>query len=374
MAEIRALRDEDIPQVARLQESAFLGRAVPSSTGLEAYLRLVFLRNPWQDLGLPSLVRVADDGRIVGFLGVIARPMRFRGRAIRVAICHRFAALPDAKDRMGGLHLLRALLSGDQDLSLTDCANLDARAVWQSLRGETCLARSLTWVRPLRPAAYAGRLARQHTRRRWLGAGLAAASRPLDWALARGSRAFARIPASALREEAIDESALLAEIESLSSPRSLRPVYDRASLRWLLEVLGENRHRGRFRAVSLRDPAGAAAGFVLDYGNPGGVDEVLELAAHPRRAEAVCDHVLWRAQEDGAVAVRGRLEPALLEPLARRRVVWSLPDGNWTLLCARDPEIAGALQRGDAWFGALEGELWLRSPHDDLRPAAAHRP
>ncbi len=366
MPEIRALRDEDVPEVAVLQEKAFRGRDGPGSPGLHAYLRQVFLENPWRELGPSSLVRVSDEGRITGFLGVIPRPMLFRGEPIVVAVCNRLAALPDARDRMGGLLLLRACLAGAQDLSVTDGANLEARRVWQSLRGETCLARSLTWTRPLRPVAYARHLALRHTRQRWLSASLRLAARPLDAWLARRARPFGRVEKPALEEEELSEAVLLENLGAMLGQRALQPVYDARSLGWLVRFLRDNHDRGSFRSIALRDATAKLAGWYLYYRNPGGVNEVLQLAALPRHAAAVCDHVLWRAHADGAVAASGRLEPALLEPLVRARPLWSLPEGSVTLFHAKDPELASALQRGDAWFTALEGELWLRSPLDEL--------
>jgi hypothetical protein len=96
------------------------------------------------------------------------------------------------------------------------------------------------------------------------------------------------------------------------------------------------------------------------------MNEVLQVEARACHATAVVDHLLWRCQEDEAVAVFGRLEKNLFEALTRRHVRWSMPNGSWTLVHSRDAAIAGALHSGDAWLTALDGERWLRSPLDEL--------
>src|SRR5206468_12935959 len=52
------------------------------------------------------------------------------------------------------LQLVKAALSGPQDLFLADGANDQARRVWQTIGGTVPLLYNLHWTRPLRPARY----------------------------------------------------------------------------------------------------------------------------------------------------------------------------------------------------------------------------
>src|SRR5580765_268047 len=100
----RCLRIPDMVQTRPFEE-----RDLSEVTALFPGFREMFLGNPLADASLPSWV-ARDDGRIVGVVGVMPRPMRYRSKAVRAAVLtHRGSA---AKE------LLHAALSGPQDLAL----------------------------------------------------------------------------------------------------------------------------------------------------------------------------------------------------------------------------------------------------------------
>jgi hypothetical protein len=72
----------------------------------------------------------------------------------------------------------------------------------------------------------------------------------------------------------------------------------------------------------------------------------------------VLGHLFHHAWRRGAAGIAGRLEPSLLPGLVAagcglRR------EGPWMLIRSRRPEIARAVERGDAFLSRLEGEWWL---------------
>ena len=73
MGGIRALVLEDLPAVADLRRRTFRFSRWDSAEALQAYLKTVFLENPWYDEELPSLVYEESPGKIAGFLGVVPR-------------------------------------------------------------------------------------------------------------------------------------------------------------------------------------------------------------------------------------------------------------------------------------------------------------
>jgi len=83
----------------------------------------MFLEHPWTGAGPASLVAESDDGRIVGFMGVVPRLMSFAGREITVAVGTQLTVYVDARSRLLGLRLLKRFLKGSQDLSIADYAN-----------------------------------------------------------------------------------------------------------------------------------------------------------------------------------------------------------------------------------------------------------
>jgi hypothetical protein len=88
MTHVRPFMWRDIPQVARLHQSVFPPDDRTESVSLESryvYFTRVFLENPCRDVRLPSLVCQEDDGRIVGFLGVVPRCMSVNGQSLQAA-------------------------------------------------------------------------------------------------------------------------------------------------------------------------------------------------------------------------------------------------------------------------------------------------
>src|SRR5258706_4330555 len=101
-----------------------------------------------------ALLGGRENGRIVGFQAVMPRPMQFRGRPIRVAVSCQFMVDPDERRGLIALQLAKACISGPQDLTLADGANVSSQRMWIGLGGTAPLLYNLHWVRPLRPARY----------------------------------------------------------------------------------------------------------------------------------------------------------------------------------------------------------------------------
>ena len=84
MEEIRVFSEEHVVDAANLYLKAARGQSRPAPLALVDAIRESFLSNPWVCSEITSLVYL-DKGKLVGFLGVIPRPMEFRGRPIRAA-------------------------------------------------------------------------------------------------------------------------------------------------------------------------------------------------------------------------------------------------------------------------------------------------
>jgi len=351
---VRVLVRDDLPAVA-----ALLARATQQpAQELQGYFREMLFDNPWRGLELPSWV-AEEDGRLVGFQAVVPRPMRFRGRDIRVAVGCQFLVEPGAPG-LTALRLAQAFLAGPQDLTLIDGASDQVQRISAALGGTAPLAYNLHWTRLLRPLrALVSRLGA----RGLLPQALARAAQPLCaapdalFARLRPNR-FARAD-GALAESALEPAAMLEVLPEVASGHALQPVYDAGSLAWLLEQAARKRRHGTLRARAVHNGEGRLAGWYLYYLRPGGVGEVLQLAAREGCFEGVLQRALADAWRQGAAALRGRLEPRQLAPLSERHC-WLRREGTWTLVHARDPELLAAVGRGDAFLSRLEGEWWMR--------------
>lgn len=108
----------------------------------------------------------------------------------------------------------------------------------------------------------------------------------------------------------------------------------------------------------MRQSDGAVAGWFLHYVEPGSTSEVLQLAGRPAGRALVLAHLLEDARRRGAIAVAGRLEPTWLPELAAQGCALR-DDGPWVLYHSSRPEVAAAIERGDAFLSRLDGEWWL---------------
>lgn len=353
---IRPLTPGDLPAIAALRQRSFEHSSHSSSDSLLAYLERLFFSNPWTDASHPSLV-YESEGEIVGFLGVVARRFVYRGEMLQAAVGTQFMVAPESRG-MIGLQLLWTFLNGAQDLSLADLANATTKRIWEGLGGRSALLFSLYWVRPLRPARHAAS---------WLGDGLLArgvrlAARPLlngvDARLARRGRSSFRSMEPPTPQGPLEPEILPDVLPRVLNHVSLRPDYDMGELRWLLGELAEKRELGALDGATVRTPGGDVAGWYLFLSNPGGVGQVVQMAARAGEGGVVLDQLFHHAWQRGLVAIAGRLEPTFTEELHARRCAFTR-DGPWVLVHARRPDVLNALERGDAFFSRLDGEWWM---------------
>lgn len=367
---MRRFVEEDIPQVADLHRRVFdvpdTGGRFTQGQGLswrlletyDAYFNEVFLHSPWQDDRIGSLVHEDADGTIVGFLGVVPRPMLWKDAPVRMAVCTQFVVEPRRRG-MVGLRLLAEHFKGPQDLSVTDEANEGARRAWEARGGSTCPSYCIHWTRPLRPARFALSVLRRFRGLGALARGGAPLARVVDAAATRWHRSPFRNPSPRLAGEALDDAALLRHLPELAKGRSLRPQYDRRSLKWTLERAGLGRRGADFHIVAVRDGDNPIAGWYIYRIDSSGMGEVLQIAARPRLVNDVFDHLLHHAWQREAVALSGRLDPVLFKELSDKSCLFRF-SGSSMLMHAKRPELLQPLYRGDAFFSRLEGEWCLR--------------
>lgn len=353
MAEIRPLAERDIPEVVDL-----FGRVHPQSGwaspgACAGYFQEIFFGNPWRDAALPSWV-ARESGRIVGFVGVVPRPMQYRGRPLRAAVLTQLMVEPGEKrNGLAAAQLLRAALAGPQDLTLSDGANETSRRMWQACGGSTLTLYGLHWQRLIRPASCAlGMLAGV--------AGRAAAMVAAPMAIAADaymSRRMGLGRKSPLIEQSLTGTSLANALEIFASGYALRPRYEPATLEWLLAQARAKRRHGELQAQMLRN-GGRIAGWFLYYLSSG-TSRVLQLGARPGSEEMVLAHLFQHAWRSGARAIEGRMEPRFARAVSRQHCFFLVPS-VYCVAHARDSQLLGALGSGDAFFTRLEGEWWMR--------------
>ena len=353
MAGVRPFAPGDIPAVAQLFSRVHPESHWNSQAECEAYFQQLFFANPWSDAALPSWIAM-EGARAVGFIGVMPRPMRWRGCDLQAAVFTRLMVEPERRHGVVAAQLLRKALAGPQALTISDGANETSRKMWEALGGLTSTLYSLQWRRLLRPAQSALRRASSpHGRAAAL---LATPVAALADAYAAHYRALRR--PSGLAEAPLDAAALLDGLDRAARRVALSPRYTPASLEWLLEQARAKRRHGELQARVLREPSGAVAGWFLYYLNET-MSKVLQVHANDGAEQAVLDHLFQHAWRRGAAAIEGRMEPRLTRMLGQRHCLFHATTA-FALIHSREPELLSTLARGDAFFSRLEGEWWMR--------------
>ncbi|MER2606844.1 MAG: hypothetical protein ABTQ29_13505 [Siculibacillus sp.] len=364
MSEIRALLPEDLEGVARLFVRTFRKNTATVSPALVDYLRLHYLDAPGADPDIRPLVHLRDDGTVSGFIGVTPLPMTFAGRPLRAAVCGALMVEGHETDPLAGARLLKAFLSGPQDLSLSETANDTSVAMWTRLRGIALPAYSMDWVRVVRPSGFLlGLLA---SRLRWLRL-----ARPLAAVLDRLYRrrlshdrlhwsATPAHPSERLRTTvaAIDRAAFAEHFRALTAHVALRPDFGDAQLDHVLTEAEAQTHRGAARFVAVAAPGGRVIGAALYHLTPGAAAHVLQIVAAPNQAGLVVDALIDHLSEAGAIAATGRTQPFLLDAMLARRIAF-YPFVT-TVVHSRHDDVVAAFRAGDAMFNGLAGEQWSR--------------
>ena len=365
MSQVDRCVKEDIPAVARIHMKTFASADEKPTEGLKSYYETIFFDNPWYDEELPSLVFRSDAGNVEGFLGVLTRRMNFQGKSIRVAIPHRLMVAPDCSSPMAAMHIIKTFLAGPQDLVLGDGANDLGRKFMEGMGASTAYVYSMSWLFTLRPGSYMRSMLGRFGKLKLLA--------PLAWPMCSVLDSVARkVPQSPLRLEPpgdfteieMDCESVLSSIAEFSKPRALRPEYTTNEMKWLWDFLKSNTQRGQFRGFEVRNGKDKRIGTYLYYLTSKKVMEVMLFLARKDSTEILFSHLLYHALQNGAICVTGRVEPKLLQSIGIHKCL--VKRGNWAVVHAKDPEIINVINRGEAMLSMLEGELWLRSPHDRL--------
>src|SRR5262245_45142182 len=114
---VRPFVAEDIPQVAELHRAIFRDKEEVTPEidySYRSFFQDVYLNNPWYDRRISPLICEENNGKIIGFLGVMHRPMRFERRSIQAAVTSMMMVDPNHRFGLAAVQLLKAFLAGPQ--------------------------------------------------------------------------------------------------------------------------------------------------------------------------------------------------------------------------------------------------------------------
>jgi len=359
---VRAAQASDMAQVGRLFMRVFEKQDRPAPQSLTGYLAQLFIDAPERDPEITSKVHVRGDGEVNGFIGALPLPLQYEGRKLRGAVCGSLMVDERDGDPFAGARLMRSFLCGPQDISLSETANPVSEGMWRKLRGTILPAYSLEWVRVLRPAGFALDVAARSVPAVGAMRGVAMPFDALARRIAPGVLRAPENPSAQDREIGIKELAEL--IQRIVAKNSMHPAWNTAALRRMLENASRKSRFGSFVACAVTVRGATPIGAFIYHVERGRIAHVLQVVALPGQAGTVLDRLFLHAEELGAVAVRGRSQPFLLDALLTRNCFHVHRASS--LVHARDESLIEPFLSGRAFFNGLAGDSWTRLVGDDF--------
>lgn len=359
---IRPFAAGDAEAVAGLFQSVMLKSSAPAQKSLADYFRAHFLDGPFADPEIPSLVYVSGYGTVEGFAGLAVQPMTFEDKTLRAAIVGTLMVRGHESAPMAGARLLKQIVAGKQDITLSETAGDASLAMWRQLRGAVLDRHSLDFIRVLRPAEFGigmlatriGALRHLTPIARLLDRVAGSKPGPLRWTgLPKGFR-----PQGGIVVRPVSVEAFAALAGDILGRNAIVPVWPDDCL---LDIIDEAMDKPAFGIAHLCEvvtkggkPIG---GFLLHFAGSGPA-RVVDILHMPGQAGHVLDAMFAHAQELGASSVRGRTTPHLLDALLSRRVLFAHESAS--VIDAKDPTLLAAFSEGRAHFNGLIGERWTR--------------
>ncbi len=359
---VRAFEEADVAEVGRLHAKVFpeSGPSFRTPQAYAHYLPSVLLHGPREADEFPSLV-CEQDGRIIGFMGVVPVRMVFNDAPCWAGVCTQFVVDSDHRG-LTGLLMMRRFVSGGQALSFADERGPIAIKIWDRTGGATLAFGSLRFTRPIRPAAFALCVLEQ---RPGLSL-LARVAAPIAWLIDALAERLPRSPfgpsaqSRSVTTHVLTEEAMCALLPSLLAARRLRPDYsDIAPLRWRLARADGYTKRGPLQRMLVRSASGETLGWYIAYFPRGKVGEVLQVVASESTIALVLDTLFADALRARVAGLRGRLDPELTQAYSDAHCILSRR-GPLMLAHASDPAIMELLHQGKAYLSRLDGEWSAR--------------
>jgi len=355
---IRDFEKRDIESVARMFQRTFRGKSADKekvSPSLVASLEQSFFGHPWQDAGLNSKVATDDAGRVLGFIGVIPARLQVGERSVLAAFAGSMMVEDPKANPLIGARLLRAFLSGPQDISLTETANATALGMWQKLGHALDPAYSLNWVRVLRPVSTAVHLLEHRLRLAYLLRPFGRIADRLISVVRRpsfGNGEGRKLEFRDVTREEFGKAALV-----LKDVYAMHPDWDERSLGWFLEQSEQKRSFGYPEWRVAYGPDSKPAAAYVYFAKVGGIGWVLQALSQPARADEMVEDLFAHAYHYGCASVRGAAHPWLTPALLQRKAAFL--GRSFYVAHAKDKTLLEPIKSGQALISGIAGERWM---------------
>ena len=363
MSEIRVLQPADMPDVTKLFQKIFRHSNQQPSTALSTSLQRLYIGFSGETAPA-SKVLTDQNGKVTGFIGVNYFEYLCNGQALKAAMVGSLMVDNHEQDPLGGARLMRSLLEDGYDLILTETASETTAAMWKKLNAVQLTNYSLDWLRIIRPLGFAvetaasklrllnclrpaARFIDQRKRSAMQGNSLRWSATPQNWPAGQ-----------ALRCTPVEAAEFATLYTHFADAFSDRPSWSSDQLLQRLEDALQKPEYGQAHMVKVETKTGKAVGLFLAHMQAGKVARVLELLSTPKANSQVIDALIHYAAQAGAVAIRGRTQPELMEAMLGKRIAYTHLAS--TMVWAKDTDMLTPFLQGKAQLNGLAGEHWSR--------------
>lgn len=361
MSEIRALQPADMPKITQLFQKIFRSASQPPPQKLFSYLQHLYVGFAGE-AAPASKVLLDDQGNITGFMGAHCFDYQCNGKTLKAAMAGMLMVDQHEQNPLGGARLMRSLLDDGYDLVFTETASEITAAMWKKLNAIQLTNYSLDWLRIIRPLSFAidtasGKL------------GILNILRPIAEIIDQRKRS--KMPGQSLRWSATPqnwpaaESLLCTEISqtefsdlyhSFIETYPGHPQWNEQQFQCRLQDALQKPDFGRAHLIKVTTKTGKPVGLFFLHMQKNRVARVLELFAHPKATSQVVDTLLHYAATQGAIAIRGRTQPQMMEAMLGKRIAFTHLAS--TMVWAKDKSALEPFIQGQAVFNGLTGEHW----------------
>jgi hypothetical protein len=329
---IRPLDRADLPRVRELVHAH-----MDAFTRPQSFMEATLLDDPWARDPARALVGV-DGDEIVGFIGAQERRMSFDGSPITGVNVSQFVVAPEHRTGGVAIRLLRELFGGGQDLTWAEGAPEAVTRMWRLLGGDVDHARNCDWMVVLRPGRWLRRVASVALVRGLPRDLLPVAAVPGHTLSPKAGRRLQRPSLNGVNAHDAPGGEIADALPALTKGVRVRVAYDEAHLDHMLRHWGTTAGDIVSRLVARGD---RPIGWYVYAPLRGQAGRLVYLSAVEREAGTVLAEMFAHARGSGGIALGGRLEPHLAEPLRAWRPV--LGFGSRPVFHTKDAELRAAL-------------------------------
>lgn len=316
------------------------------------------------------MVYVDDDDNVVGFIGLTNVNISYQDKIYSASIGGALMVEDHEQHPLRGARLVRQVVRGPQQILITETANNISVGMWESLKGVQLTEYSIDWLRIIRPLGFVqSTLAERFGFLRFLS--------PLTRVTDNWRRK--KMPPQALRWSGVPENWQAAQattvvpigkeefsilFASFADNFAARPSWQDGQFAACLDDAMIKPVFGDVHMGKVQGKTGKTIGIFIYHLKPGGTARVLQLMAAPKAHGLVIDAVINDAAVAGAVAIRGRVQPALLQAMLGKRIAFTHLAS--TMILSREPDILQAAQAGEMLLNGFVGEHWSRLSGNDF--------